>query len=676
MVSYDEPKYEKWSIKELATPYYGSVPEDSAKALTLPKYQRNFVWSNKKRKELIDSIRRGFPIGTLIVRKVDEKTTIQRIDGHPIAADTFELLDGLQRSTTLLLHRLNFLELIEASDVDETLRKSGLNPIELSDACNEISQIVPEVSEVGEVLATWMKNCSVPVNFASPEGTTTYTVRMFDESLFDSLGLLDALATNWNTGLEAIKNGLQERKLFEKLSKLPGLVRQEFDIRNRKIPVIVWEGDDTGAARIFERVNQGGVKLNRYQSLAASWYNSKTDISSKTEIGKLAHEALSTPSGGAVVEKQSNKSEELDLYEALVGISEQLAKGYPFLFPPASKPQKAEEGLSPIEKQGVNYYAFNIAALSLKIKINDLIDVKKMLESKSTGDLIEVKKLASIIDTSAAKVANALKSLQYANAENSAGHTEAGMAAMVAALCVYQLNGGTLNKLSERNIRQHYLLDLISGLDAKGHATDIAAYSRVWENSDQDPTPTMRYTSPCPTEELESALDFYWQKEKLKAIFTGQTLRPRIDNVQKAVLRLYLGGKANYAAITGSENHHIDHVVPFKKGSQWLEKASRPIFIGAVTNLAFLPPKLNLSKGQLTLDAWFTNTGKAGEKKVREEILSNYSIEEIWTLVAAEPGESKVLDSKFATNSHLAESYEVLQEAIWERMKNKFLEVS
>ena len=52
-----------------------------------PPYQRNFVWTLKDQKQLIDSILRGYPLPNFIVSL--------RKDG------SYEMVDGQQRATTI-----------------------------------------------------------------------------------------------------------------------------------------------------------------------------------------------------------------------------------------------------------------------------------------------------------------------------------------------------------------------------------------------------------------------------------------------------------------------------------------------------------------------------------------------------------------------------------------------
>ena len=73
----------------------------------VPPFQREFVWDYKQVIELLESVYRGFPIGSVLLWTVNKKTfkseTQQRV-GFPLVADIYPtsfVLDGVQRLTTL-----------------------------------------------------------------------------------------------------------------------------------------------------------------------------------------------------------------------------------------------------------------------------------------------------------------------------------------------------------------------------------------------------------------------------------------------------------------------------------------------------------------------------------------------------------------------------------------------
>lgn len=75
--------------------------------LKIPQFQRNFVWSKSKSAKLIDSILKGYPIGTLILWKTKEQLrTVREIGGvklppTPKGDYVEQVLDGQQRLTSL-----------------------------------------------------------------------------------------------------------------------------------------------------------------------------------------------------------------------------------------------------------------------------------------------------------------------------------------------------------------------------------------------------------------------------------------------------------------------------------------------------------------------------------------------------------------------------------------------
>ena len=87
---------------------YPSLINDIERGLIkIPQFQRDFVWEMKKSAELLDSIVKGYPIGTFIFWKTKERLRSLRNIGNlslpePPEGDFVELvLDGQQRITSL-----------------------------------------------------------------------------------------------------------------------------------------------------------------------------------------------------------------------------------------------------------------------------------------------------------------------------------------------------------------------------------------------------------------------------------------------------------------------------------------------------------------------------------------------------------------------------------------------
>jgi hypothetical protein len=85
--------------------------EFEAGLIQIPPFQRDFVWSNDKKKDLLDSLKNGFPIGSVLFWKPDSSVKndlidedIQMIGGYYLENTNSEfqyILDGFQRLSTL-----------------------------------------------------------------------------------------------------------------------------------------------------------------------------------------------------------------------------------------------------------------------------------------------------------------------------------------------------------------------------------------------------------------------------------------------------------------------------------------------------------------------------------------------------------------------------------------------
>src|SRR6266481_5416468 len=73
--------------------------------LTLPEMQRRYVWPATRVRDLLDSLYRSYPSGTILVWETDEdietKELAVRASKSPTTSQRLLLLDGQQRITSL-----------------------------------------------------------------------------------------------------------------------------------------------------------------------------------------------------------------------------------------------------------------------------------------------------------------------------------------------------------------------------------------------------------------------------------------------------------------------------------------------------------------------------------------------------------------------------------------------
>ena len=195
----------------------------------IPRFQRDFVWEIKKSAALIDSIFRGYPIGSVILWKTKSKLSCVeqkdlggiKIKGKETGRYTSYIIDGQQRLTSLFMAVKGFTsgKGQDFSKICVSLTATGDNQIVFDD--------IPK-----------------------------------DEDPDDYISLKDLYAGS-------VKGKYHEQKMNY------FTILQQYNIS-----VIELDDDDIGleqVVEIFERLNLGGKKLNMFSIMAARSYFPTTD---------------------------------------------------------------------------------------------------------------------------------------------------------------------------------------------------------------------------------------------------------------------------------------------------------------------------------------------------------------------------------------------------------------
>ncbi len=203
--------------------------------IKIPKFQRDFVWSIDKTANLLDSILKGYPIGTFILWQTDERLNDIKNIGNLKIPDTPDgtkvqyVLDGQQRITSLF-----------AAYLGAKIQKIGEK--KLTDYSNIVVNLGKDVREDNGQLIT-----------AEPSGDkflSLYYVLNFnfskgqelsDRFSNDELGIIDAYSTAFKT--------------------------YEFST------VVLRKEDIDSAIEVFTRINTGGQTLTLFEIMSAKTYD-------------------------------------------------------------------------------------------------------------------------------------------------------------------------------------------------------------------------------------------------------------------------------------------------------------------------------------------------------------------------------------------------------------------
>lgn len=202
--------------------------------IKIPQFQRDFVWSMEKSANLMDSIIKGYPIGTFIFWKTKERLrSIRNLGGvklpDPPKGDFIQyVLDGQQRLTSIFSSLKGLL--IERDEITEDF--SGMY-IDLSvDEDEKIVITDIEDKNQGEVIK-------------------------LNDLIFGGLTLLAALPQKYHIKIEEYKRRIESYSFST---------------------ILVEEASIDVATEIFTRINVGGKPLSVFEIMVAKTFDVEKDF--------------------------------------------------------------------------------------------------------------------------------------------------------------------------------------------------------------------------------------------------------------------------------------------------------------------------------------------------------------------------------------------------------------
>jgi hypothetical protein len=224
--------------------------------LALPDFQRAFVWTPSKVAELIDSVSRGWPIGSLLLLQGPQPFEPKPIAHAPALRGEVEVfvLDGQQRVTAL------FHAAADVSDV--------------------VYYIDFDALETGDDYVKWEKRSSFET--ASPT-IAAQAARHVAKVAVVSDG---PMFHKWQTYLP---HDVGTRMVVLRDRELPGLQAKVY----KCIGVALEQEIALEAlARIFETINRTGVRLNAFDLMVAVLYPHQFNLREEWENARVEHAVL------------------------------------------------------------------------------------------------------------------------------------------------------------------------------------------------------------------------------------------------------------------------------------------------------------------------------------------------------------------------------------------------
>ena len=244
-MDFEQPKPDSKKYSDLITELQNGI-------IKVPKFQRDFVWSIDKTAKLLDSILKGYPIGTFILWQTDERLNDIKNIGNlelpqtPDGTKVQYVLDGQQRITSLY-----------AAYLGATIQKLGEK--KKTNYGDIVVNLDTDIDENGDHVIS-----------AEPTGDKY-------------ISLNDVLNFSYSKGRELSEN-FSEKDLEKIDSYSTAFKTYEFST------VLLRKEDIDSAIEVFTRINTGGQTLTLFEIMSAKTYDEKQNFDMQTKWREFVKE--------------------------------------------------------------------------------------------------------------------------------------------------------------------------------------------------------------------------------------------------------------------------------------------------------------------------------------------------------------------------------------------------
>jgi hypothetical protein len=535
--------------------------------LQIPTFQRGLVWSDEKKRNLIASMYREFPIGSLLLYASNEKTA----DGKRNLA---QIIDGLQRSTAILDYAAKPLKYAPVADL--LIERETISTIM---RLLQPSSLKITAKAVQDALHDW-----------AIETEETKAAKGFQSSkLIQGFQKIVEVELT-DDQVEELRVVLDERVIDHLSDKFKTL--SEY-----KVPIIVYSGTEESLPEIFESLNSG-TPLTKYDKFGATWSNYKVVTKTKAIRDAIRDRySVYIEKGWEVQDFDATQDlgeEDLNLFEYLTGLGKVLSDEFKCLFSQVDKSSEPAATAFVLTTVAHGLRPSEMGLLPKKLGVPNVIDLTAFELALMDACLIVNQNLAELL---------ALKLNQRNVNDRFLPHSDNQILSLVLRVLVEKYDveswkpirqATQLNVLLE-NVQVHYVKDILN--EAWRGSGDSTLFERVWIKNDATNAVSRAafYLQKPSRIDFEQALTSHHETELNKR----QTNRGNLSTKSKLLLRvLYTDIISHRDNVT--VQFDIEHLGPVKALSDLIAqlRISDGLPISCFGNLAILPTQINIIKGK------------------------------------------------------------------------------
>lgn len=540
--------YEDWTLAQVADALENRQKE--GRIIKVPLFQRSLVWNKEQEDKFIDSLKKGFPIGTLLFSKKVQDSQ-----------EVFTLIDGLQRSNTIKKYIQNPTHFFGKRDL------AGENVVK------DINEILGQAGNQ-ETIEEKIKNRLIDFITNSDE-ILDIQYSDFTDSLAKEFPILNEDKEKMLTVREAIKPFIKQYKDNYK------------SICDAKIPIIIYSGEEKYLPDIFARINKQGTGLSKYDVYAASWsIEGDITVNNPKIVESIIKKYDNMVEEGFELQDYDGDdlkiTKQFNIYEYVFGFGKYISKEFPILF---EQDRKVDE-VNPIgfellnaclgkNNEQIKFLCANIKGIDIEKFENGVVEITKMV--------------AHILNPYISFVGN------KRNNRSVIFHAKNQIISIIASTFLEKYDVNNLEKVRqswkeskkklEQNIPAHYVFDIISQEWGDGGVGKV--YTIINNN---------KYLKPISKQNWEAMLNS-WFESQLDRQEIKRVASPKMSDLLflNCIYNQIFSAKDQ---LSKSSKYDVEHIVP-KNYIQSLIKSNnweQGFPISCISNLCYLPQQTNRSK--------------------------------------------------------------------------------
>lgn len=517
-----------------------NIPAIDLERIKLPRFQRKLVWPRSKKEQFINTLHEGLPFGSVLVYPESQEPDANLL-----------IIDGQQRLSTIIEFNRDRLKFWKP-----------LNPEIYGSALLSINSSLPDGAQLSE--------------------------SEFDNLLHQDRRSLD----DW---LDDIDDKASRKTVRAEFGRIEQELSNYVDFSSLLIPAIKFIGDKSLIAEVFSRLNQGGVKLSKYQVFSAAWIHTQIKLSTselQNDILENVKKYYTSMGKGAAFELDDFSEDALTATRIITLSDLAIALGMYM--------QEHLNSLAPQTDNKIAELGFGLLGVAVDLdnrKLGKLLDYSDFIQSNLQIILEKTERICSNLQdvfSKMLKVVKANKSDEYARALSTNFKTLSYFAALW-----YLDPDSPEYRHTLRNIKGHYLLDALTGVWSSAGDQRLLEYQPSYKKRD--------YLTPVDQRELESAFD-QW--------LSSNTAGIRFNRETKAIITIHANLTYLAKTVPNGESFELEHIIAKKYFEAADEKTRQALFGNSIGNCMFLPKGLNNRKKAKTL--YEVNTDERYTKLITE----------------------------------------------------------